>query len=199
MRSNIELKKGVLTKLLYLLMITAAFWLTGCKTEDTMVNFIPTPIPEIEDSVDEGAVVDEEPTKEAEEATEATPAPVQIPAGQAKTMYVKLDSYGAFLNVRATPSTDGEKVSFLVHAEKVKVLGIENGWASIEYDGRVCYVSADYLVEERPEYIPAPTATPVPTKAPEVTKAAEGNSEEPATENTEENTESTEEAEPPAV
>ena len=188
MKRNIEMKKCVIVRMLYLLIIPAMLLLTGCKAKDTMVNFIPTPIPEIEDSVDGGAALEED----VKEEVQATPIPKQVPAGQAKTMYVKLDTYGAFLNVRATPSTNGEKVSFLVHAEKVKVLGIEDGWASIEYDGNICFVSADFLVEERPNYIPAPTATPVPTKAPEVSEEVESNREEPATEEMDEE-------EPPAV
>lgn len=198
MKGNIEKNKGIIKRMFYILMIPAILLLTGCKTKDTMVNFIPTPIPQIEDSVDEGAAIDEE-AEEATDEAEASPTPKQFPAGQAKTMYVKLDSYGAFLNVRATPSTDGEKVSFLVHAEKVKVLGIEDGWASIEYDGNICYVSADFLVEERPAYIPAPTATPVPTKAPEVSEPAESDSEAPVTEDTQGDAEEITDDEPPAV
>jgi uncharacterized protein YgiM (DUF1202 family) len=87
-------------------------------------------------------------------------------------MYVKLDQYGGFLNVRATPSTDGEAVGFLVHAEQIDVIEITDGWASFVYNDKVCYVNADFLVKERPEYLDPPTPTPkpkvTPTPVPEV-------------------------------
>jgi uncharacterized protein YgiM (DUF1202 family) len=79
---------------------------------------------------------------------------------------VKLDKYDAILNVRGTPSKDGEVVGFLVHTEKIEVIDIVDGWASFAQGGEVRYVSADFLVNERPEYIEPPTLSPAPTNKP---------------------------------
>lgn len=49
------------------------------------------------------------------------------------------------LNVRKTPSTSAEVLGTLQKGESVKVREIRNGFAEIEWNGSVAYVSAKYL------------------------------------------------------
>ena len=154
-------------KIIYILFVTAAIFMIGCGKKDSMTSFIPTatPTPEVELSDESGNGT----TSDVDGAGEdATPTPYVI--GETTTMYVKVNDYDAFLNVRSAPSVESDnKVGFLVHTEKVSVLEINGDWATILYNGQVCYVSASYLVEERPDYIAPPTATPSPTPTPEAT------------------------------
>lgn len=161
-------------KSLLFIILLAIITLTGCsdKNDQTMTNFIPTPIPE-SDSDSTGAAAEDEAAGEdagtegsSEEATQPTPTPKTLHVGQTTTMYVRLDEYDAVLNVRATPSKDGEVVGFLVHTERIRVIEIVDGWASFAQGGQIRYVSADFLVKERPEYIEPPTPSPVPSKKP---------------------------------
>ncbi|MDD3174540.1 MAG: SH3 domain-containing protein [Herbinix sp.] len=141
-------------KNIYLLILLTVFILAGCKKQDQMTNFIPTPIP--------GEVGSEEITPTgAASKTEATPKPKTVYVGQTTTKYVKLDEYDDTLNIRPNPSTDQEAVGFLVHTEKIEVIEIKDGWASFVYNNAVCYVNADYLVDEKPDYLDPPTPTPV--------------------------------------
>lgn len=145
-------------KNIYLLIIVTVLLLSGCKKQAQMVDFIPTPTPVVTNEDEAG--------EESENTNEATPTPKTIHVGQTIAMYVKLDEYGAFLNVRSNPSKDGAIVGSLVHTEKIDVIEIVDGWASFEMDNVIVYVSADFLVPERPDYIPLPTAAPTPTPTP---------------------------------
>lgn len=49
------------------------------------------------------------------------------------------------LNVRSGPSTSYKKLGALVCGTVVEVTAIESGWASIQYNGKAAYVSAQYL------------------------------------------------------
>jgi len=168
-------------KYVYILIVLAAISLTGCKKEEKMPDYIPVNLTEDNDDStgsNDKAPVEDDKLSTGEEGTEAdeqgegsakdeeTPdKPVEV--GKTSTMYVKLNQYGGYLNVRPTPSTEGTPVGFLVHAEAVDVITIKDGWASILYNGNICYVNADYLVEKRPPYLNPPTITPKPTQAPE--------------------------------
>ena len=162
------MKKGLI-----LIIIFTVLTMTGCGDKGQMTNFIPTPAPESEESSDTGEDLSEdETTDNGSEAPdgqdEETPSKKPLHVGETTPMYVKLDKYDAILNVRATPSRDGDVVGFLVHTEKVAVIEIVDGWASFAQGGEIRYVSADYLVDERPEYIkpPTPTKQPSPTSKP---------------------------------
>ncbi|MGF7143296.1 uncharacterized protein YgiM (DUF1202 family) [Anaerotaenia torta] len=176
--------------ILFIILTAAVMMAAGCSNkEDEMPDFIPTPIPknggEVTDS--ENTTAGEEPGSEetpedsgTEEApgddTQATPTPPTVHVGQTTVMYVKLKAYGAILNVRSAPSKDSDIVGFLVHTERIRVVDIADGWASFLYNDEVCYVSADYLVTERPEYLTPPTHTPVPTVKPNQEGTLEGDS-----------------------
>lgn len=157
-------------KKIYLFIVMMALLLAGCKKQTETVDFIPTPTPaeEESDEVEAEAGQQEAGPQEAqgENSADVSPTSIPIPTGETTTMYVKLDEYGAFLNVRATPSRDGDIVGSLVHTEKVEVYEIKDGWASFLLDNTVRYVNADFLVKERPEYLTPPSPTPVPEEKP---------------------------------
>lgn len=157
-----------------------ALVLGGCGNRNKMEDFIPTP------TVSPTPIVDME--EEQEETKDQEEVPIEeMDLSKVKTtpMYVQMNKYGSTLNVRSKPSTDGEKVGYLVHREKVEVIRIKDGWAAFLDDGVVKYVSAEYLVEDKPEYLEPPTVTPTPTPAPtptaEPTKAPEPTSPEEST------------------
>lgn len=153
-------------KIFYILIVITALLFAGCKRNDQETYFIPTPAPdsEKENTAEAGNNTSEEedgqiaaPENSSDETgnesdSEAEKEPVYT--GDTTTMYVKLNSFGAILNVRSSPSTsENNVVGFLVHTEPVEVISIENGWASFLYKGEICYVSADYLVDYVPPYI----------------------------------------------
>ncbi|MDF2542789.1 MAG: hypothetical protein K0S47_2507 [Herbinix sp.] len=127
--------------------------LVGCKSNnDQITSFIPT------QAVTPSPAPEEENTEEV--------APAEEPSTEPTTMYVKLNDYGAKLNIRDNPSKDGALVGTLVHSEKIEVISIENGWASFMEDDKVYYVNSEFLVTEEPEPIPMPTVTPTPVVTP---------------------------------
>jgi hypothetical protein len=172
--------------------------LPGCTKKDVMVDFIPT-MPPVETEFDEGSFEDSEDEDQAGEETDdvgqeetdenddAEEEPVV--EGNTITKYVKMKEYGDYLNIRDKASTDGKIVGTLVHAEKIEIVSIEDGWARLVMDGKYCYVSANYLVDERPDYLdppsPTPTEKPAPTDKPTpTTKPTEEPTAEPTTEPT---------------
>lgn len=167
-------------KYIYLLVILSVVALSGCKKENEMPDFIPTQVSEndmdysgekldnnedIRQSEDGDLQESDLPDEDSLEEDGTSPSqPIVI--GKTTTMYVKLSKYGGSLNIRPNPSTDGTPVGFLVHAEAVDVIEIKDGWASFLYNGAICYISDDFLVDKRPAYLDPPTATPKPTATP---------------------------------
>lgn len=150
------------------LLIIATILLAGCKKNDQMPDYIPAVLSEdTEDTQDakaEEAAPGETTPAGTDDAAETTPTPKTVYVGQTTTKYVKLTEYDDTLNVRSAPSTSADKVGFLVHTEKIEVIEIKDGWASFLYKDAICYVNADYLVDEKPDYIDPPTPTAVPEK-----------------------------------
>lgn len=143
-------------KLLYILIGVSALLLAGCKSRDREAFFIPTPAPALTD--EDGNSTEDITDNTDEQAGESESVEETTVTGGTRTMYVKLNSYGAILNVRSSPKTDEDNVvGFLVHTEPVEVISIENGWASFMYKGQICYVNADYLVDYVPPYISPPS------------------------------------------
>lgn len=139
-------------KKIYIIAVLMLLLLSGCGKKTPMADFIPTIAPSSsEDTTDTSPTV-----------TAATPTPKTIYVGQTTTKYVNLTEYNDVLNVREKPSTDSDIVGFLVHTEKVDVIEVADGWASFVYNGSICYVNADFLVDEKPAYLEPPTITPVP-------------------------------------
>lgn len=65
------------------------------------------------------------------------------------------------VNVRSLPSTEGSKEGSLKMGQEVKVTGQcnETGWYRIEFSGKACYVSNNYLVSEKPVETKTESAT----------------------------------------
>ncbi|NLP35317.1 MAG: SH3 domain-containing protein [Clostridiales bacterium] len=155
--------------------------LGGCSNRNKMPEFIPTP------TVSPTPIVDIE--EEPEEVTEHEDIPIEeldLSKVETTPKYIRMSKFGSTLNVRSKPSTDSDIIGYLVHREKIDVIAIKDGWAAFIDDDIVKYVSADYLVDERPEYLEAPTVTPTPTPAPtptaEPTKKPEATPEAEPTE-----------------
>lgn len=151
-------------KLFYVLIVITVLLLAGCKNNDQETYFVPTPAPDILDEdenpndnidgTDDKAQNSENYGENAGETSGEEP----VVTGETTTKYVKLNTFGAILNVRSSPTTEEDNVvGFLVHTEPVEVISIEDGWASFMYKGQVCYVSAEYLVDFVPLYISPPT------------------------------------------
>lgn len=60
--------------------------------------------------------------------------------------YGKVNTDGATLNMRSAPSTDASKVTALKSGDVVKIVGVDNGWYKVSYNGKTGYVSSDYMV-----------------------------------------------------
>lgn len=54
------------------------------------------------------------------------------------------------VNVRSTPSTDGEIVGKLAIGDSVHRTGYTSEWSQVEYEGETCYVASEYLSTEEP-------------------------------------------------
>ena len=59
--------------------------------------------------------------------------------------YAKVTTSSGSLNLRAAPGTDSAKVSSLPNGSVVNLIGFQNGWYHVTYDGQTGYASSDYL------------------------------------------------------
>ena len=60
--------------------------------------------------------------------------------------YGLVQSQGSPLNVRSGPGTSYGKVTSLNNGAVVNIVGIDNGWYKITYNGATGYVSSDYMI-----------------------------------------------------
>lgn len=67
------------------------------------------------------------------------------PASIGKLMYATSN-----VNVRKGPSTETDKVAVLNKGDSITVTGGDAAWCSVQYNGSVAYVAADYLTEQMP-------------------------------------------------
>ncbi len=72
---------------------------------------------------------------------------VETPAADVKTTAMYATNS---LNIRKTPSTDGEKVATISRGTKVDVAQYNDDWSKIVYNGAYCYVASRYLTSELP-------------------------------------------------
>lgn len=147
--------------LMYIIIGITILLFVGCKGDDQETDFIPL-IPSdgsVEDEViPENPDEEDQVSEEVDDSEDSEDSDEVADVEETTTMYVKLVSYGAILNVRSTPTTDADNVvGFLVHTEAIEVMNIENGWASFMHKGDLCYISQDYLVDSVPPYISPPT------------------------------------------
>ena len=52
---------------------------------------------------------------------------------------------GSGVNLRSGPSTTYGKVAVASSGEKCYILGLNNGWYKVIYNGSICYIRSDYL------------------------------------------------------
>lgn len=76
----------------------------------------------------------------------AEPEEVVTPAVETVIMYAT-----AKVNVRKSPSTNGQIVATIDQRVEVEVVKHEDDWSEIIYNGSHCYVSSQYLASEMPE------------------------------------------------
>ena len=93
-------------------------------------------------------------------AAEAAAAAAEIPAATAESSVISGNDAegsagdsrpgiitGGTINVRAGAGTDTERLTQVSTGKKVTILGEENGWYKISFDGRTGYVLDDYVYE----------------------------------------------------
>ncbi len=95
-------------------------------------------------------------TSAVDAAAVATPSAET--SGASPTSYRVTPKIG--LNVRSGPSTSYKILGALVCGTVVEVTAIENGWASIQYNGKDAYVSAKYLKATGGGDVPTGGTTP---------------------------------------
>ena len=157
--------------LLFGLSLSLALSLTACggssdnaadSTQDTNTPEVTQPVdtstPEVEQTTQttqETPAVEETPTVEETPApVDETPAPTQqkeqLFTDCSETMYATTT-----VNVRSSYSTNSDKLGSLTKAQSVTRTGIGTGdaagWSRIEFNGKVAYVSSDYLSATKPQ------------------------------------------------
>lgn len=130
----------------------------GGSNENAADKSQETSTPEVSQSVESSTPTPEQTTQTAPETTpapvEETPAPVQqkeqLFTDCSETMYATTT-----VNVRSSYSTNSDKLGSLTKAQSVKRTGIGTGaaagWSRIEFNGKVAYVSSDYLSATKPQ------------------------------------------------
>ena len=54
----------------------------------------------------------------------------------------------ANINVRAAASSSAERLGLLSGGQTLELLAVEDGWCKVIYNGKVGYVSAEYVTQE---------------------------------------------------
>lgn len=142
-------------KCILALILGAAFMAQGCgftEGTDAVVTVVDsTPTPEPTEAPEETATPTPEATAEADStaaadptaqaaATEQTPSGINVQAQDAT--YYAVEG----VNLRSDASADAEFVAGVLSGESLKCTGIcDNGWIRVDYNGRTCYASGDYV------------------------------------------------------
>lgn len=133
----------------------------GGSNENAADKSQETSTPEVSQSMESSTPTPEQTTQTAPETT-PTPESVSTPARDdtteqeqlftdcSETMYATTT-----VNVRSSYSTNSDKLGSLTKAKSVKRTGIGTGaaagWSRIEFNGKVAYVSSDYLSATKPQ------------------------------------------------
>lgn len=158
-REETVMKKAIIygMSLALILSMTAC----GGSNENAADKSQETSTPEVSQSVESSTPTSEQTTQTAPETT-PTPESVSTPARDdtteqeqlftdcSETMYATTT-----VNVRDTYSTSGNKLGSLTKAQFVKRTGVGTGaaagWSRIEFNGKVAYVSSEYLSATKPQ------------------------------------------------
>ena len=131
------------------------------KSQDTSTPAVTQPV---ESSTPEITATPEQTTQTAPETT-PTPESVSTPAQENTAAPQETDSLftdcsetmyaTTTVNVRSSYSTNSDKLGSLTKAQSVTRTGIGTGdaagWSRIEFNGKVAYVSSDYLSATKPQ------------------------------------------------
>ena len=137
--------------------------LTACggSIDNAASNTQNTTTPEVSQSVESSTPTPEQTTPE----TTPTPESVSTPAQENTAAPQETDSLftdcsetmyaTTTVNVRSSYSTNSDKLGSLTKAQSVTRTGIGTGdaagWSRIEFNGKVAYVSSDYLSATKPQ------------------------------------------------
>ena len=136
----------------------------GGSNENAADKSQETSTPEVSQSMESSTPTPEQTTQTAPETT-PTPESVSTPAQENTTAPQENDSLftetdetmyaTTTVNVRSSYSTNSDKLGSLTKAQSVKRTGIGTGaaagWSRIEFNGKVAYVSSDYLSATKPQ------------------------------------------------
>ena len=139
----------------------------GCSSKSKIEDFIPTP------TVSPTPIIHEDEEPDIVDDVEIPVEELDINYLETTPMYIKLSKFGSTLNVRSAPDTNSDIVGHLVHREKIEVVEIIDGWAIFKDKDVLKYVSADFVVDEKPDYLDPPSATPTPVPTPTDTPTQE--------------------------
>ena len=149
--------------LIFGLSLSLVLSLTACggSIDNAASNTQNTTTPEVSQSVESSTPIPEQTTPE----TAPTPESVSTPAQENTAAPQETDSLftdcsetmyaTTTVNVRSSYSTNSDKLGSLTKAQSVKRTGIGTGaaagWSRIEFNGKVAYVSSDYLSATKPQ------------------------------------------------
>ena len=129
----------------------------GGSNENAADKSQETSTPEVSQSVESSTPAPEQTTQTAPETT-PTPESVSTPTQQKEQLFTDCSEtmYATTtVNVRSSYSTNSDKLGSLTKAQSVKRTGIGTGaaagWSRIEFNGKVAYVSSDYLSATKPQ------------------------------------------------
>ena len=136
----------------------------GGSNENAADKSQDTSTPEVSQSVESSTPTPEQTTQTAPETTsvpESVSTPDQADTSDSKeteSLFTETDEtmYATTtVNVRSSYSTNSDKLGSLTKAQSVTRTGIGTGdaagWSRIEFNGKVAYVSSDYLSATKPQ------------------------------------------------
>ncbi len=86
-------------------------------------------------------------TPEETETPKETQPPIEFTEVDDQTWYATTT-----VRIRVEPNTDCDIAGRLYTNQKITVTGTSEEWMRVSYKGKTCYVSADYLTDEKPAY-----------------------------------------------
>lgn len=129
----------------------------GGSNENAADKSQETSTPEVSQSMESSTPTPEQTTQTAPETT-PTPESVSTPTQQKEQLFTDCSEtmYATTtVNVRSSYSTNSDKLGSLTKAQSVTRTGIGTGdaagWSRIEFNGKVAYVSSDYLSATKPQ------------------------------------------------
>ena len=136
----------------------------GGSNENAADKSQETSTPEVSQSMESSTPTPEQTTQTA---PETTPTPESVPTPDQKDTTAPKETDSLFtdcsetmyatttVNVRSSYSTNSDKLGSLTKAQSVTRTGIGTGaaagWSRIEFNGKVAYVSSDYLSATKPQ------------------------------------------------